>query len=186
MKPTFFARPEDFRAWLEKHHHTAGEILVGFYKKSSGRPSIDWPESVDEALCFGWIDGVRRSLGAEAYTIRFTPRRPGSIWSAINIAKVEKLKKQGRMQAAGLTAYARRSEHKSRIYSYEQSDEPVFDAASARTFKANKTAWSFFCNQPPGYRRQMMRRVINAKQTATRARRLEKLIEACENGRRLA
>jgi uncharacterized protein YdeI (YjbR/CyaY-like superfamily) len=184
VKPTFFATPAAFRAWLKKNHKTADELLVGFYKKGSGKPSIDWPQSVDEALCFGWIDGVRRSLGDDAYTIRFTPRRPGSNWSAINIAKVAELTKQGRMQPAGLEAFARRSEAKSRIYSYEQKDEPVFDPALGRKFKANRKAWEFFCGLPPAYRRGETRWVHSAKHDETRWRRLDKLIAACESGRR--
>ena len=185
VKPTFFPTPAAFRAWLEKHHKTAPELLVGFYKKDSGRPSITWPESVDEALCFGWIDGVRKSLGRDAYTIRFTPRRPGSNWSAINIAKVAALKKQKRMQPAGLAAFAKRSEIKSRVYSYEQTDEPIFEPALLERFKANKKAWEFFCGRPPGYRRLHTRWVSRAKQRETRVRRLDKLIDACESGKRV-
>jgi uncharacterized protein YdeI (YjbR/CyaY-like superfamily) len=185
MTPTFFETPAKFRAWLKKHHKTAGELIVGFYKRGSGRPSITWPESVDEALCFGWIDGVRRSHGADAYTIRFTPRRATSVWSAINIAKVAELTRQKRMQPAGLAAFEKRSEKKSRIYSYEQTDEPLLEPALEKKFKANKRAWAFFQAQPPGYRRQMMRRVTSAAQPATRLRRLDKLIASCKSGHRL-
>jgi uncharacterized protein YdeI (YjbR/CyaY-like superfamily) len=185
MKPRFFPTPAAFRAWLQKHHQTAGELLVGFYKRDCGKPSITWPESVDEALCFGWIDGVRRNYAPDAYTIRFTPRRPTSIWSAINIAKVAALTTQKRMQPAGLAAFAKRSEAKSRIYSYEQKDDAVFEPAHEKQFKARKQAWAFFQAQPPGYRRQMTRRVTNARQPETRQRRLDKLIAACERGRRL-
>src|SRR3954447_16770660 len=119
-EPTFFETPEAFRAWLERHHAEAGELTVGYYKKGTGRQSITWPESVDEALCYGWIDGVRRSLGAESYTIRFTPRRPGSTWSKVNIGRVQVLVEQGRMKPAGLAAFEARSEEKSGIYSFEQ------------------------------------------------------------------
>jgi len=184
MKPTFFPRPAAFRAWLKKHHKTAPELIVGFYKKDSGKPSITWPEAVDEALCFGWIDGVRKSVGADAYTIRLTPRRPGSNWSAINIAKVAELTKQKRMQLAGVAAFAKRTEAKSRIYSYEQIGTPPFPPALEKRFKAKKKAWDFFWRQPPGYRKQFTRWVSGAKQEETRFRRLDKLMAACESGRR--
>ena len=184
MKPTFFATPAAFRAWLKKNHKTADELIVGFYKKSSGKPSIDWPQSVDEALCFGWIDGIRRSLGDDAYTIRFTPRRPGSNWSAINIARMAELTRLKRVQPAGLAAFAKRTEAKSRIYHYEQKDEPIFDPALAKIFKANKKAWAFFGALPPAYRKGETRWVHEAKQEATRLRRLDKLMAACESGRR--
>ncbi len=121
VKPTFFDTPESFRRWLEEHHETARELHVGFHKVASGRGGITWPQSVDEALCFGWIDGVRRSLGPDAYTIRFTPRRPVSTWSAVNIARVEVLTAEGRMRPAGERAAAARREERSRIYSYEQA-----------------------------------------------------------------
>jgi uncharacterized protein YdeI (YjbR/CyaY-like superfamily) len=182
-KPTFFPTPAGFRAWLKKHHKTAPEIIVGFYRKDSGKPSISWPEAVDEALCFGWIDGVRRKVSDIAYSNRFTPRRPGSNWSAINIAKVAALTKQKRMQAAGLAAFEKRTEAKSRIYGYEQTDEPVFEPALLKRFKANKKAWEFFCGRPPGYRKQHIRWVSHARQLETRLRRLDKLITACESGR---
>lgn len=182
--PQFFPTPAAFRAWLKKHHQTADELIVGFYKKGSGKPSIDWPQSVDEALCFGWIDGIRRSLGDDAYTIRFTPRRKGSNWSAINIARMAELTKLKRVQPAGLAAFALREEAKSRIYHYEQKDEPVFDPALATTFKANKKAWAFFCGLPPAYRKGETRWVHSAKQETTRLRRLDKLMAACQSGRR--
>lgn len=185
MKPTFFATPGAFRAWLKKHHKTADELLVGFYRKDSGTPSITWPESVDEALCFGWIDGIRKKVNDKAYAIRFTPRRPGSIWSAINIAKVGELTKQKRMQAAGVAAFAKRTELKSRVYAYEQKDAATFDGSFEKTFRANKKAWVFFHAQAPYYRRLMTRWVASAKQPETRQRRLDKLIAACESGRRL-
>jgi len=185
VPPTFFATPAAFRAWLKKNHKSAGELIVGFYKKGSGKPSITWPESVDEALCFGWIDGVRRNCGDDAYSIRFTPRRPASIWSAINIAKVAELTTQKRMQPAGLAAFAKRTDAKSRIYNYEQKEDAILEPALAGMFKAKRKAWAFFEAQPPGYRRQMIRRVATAKQPETRRRRLEMLIAACESGRRL-
>jgi uncharacterized protein YdeI (YjbR/CyaY-like superfamily) len=185
MKPIFFATPAALRAWLKKHHKTEDELYVGLYKKGSGKPSITWPEVVDEVLCFGWIDGVRKTINNEAYTNRITPRRPGSNWSAINIARVEELTRLKRMRPEGLAAFARRTEAKSRIYTYEQQDEATFDKAFEKKFKANKTAWGFFQKQAPWYRRLMTRWVGNAKQEETRIRRLDKLIAACESGKRL-
>lgn len=185
MKPTFFPTPSAFRAWLQKHHKTEQELLVGFYKKGSGKPSITWPESVDEALCFGWIDGVRRSHGEDAYTIRFTPRRPTSIWSAVNIARVAELTKRKRMRAAGLAAFAKRTSEKSGIYSYEQRHTVEFEPSIEKRFRANRAAWTFFAAQPPGYRRNIIRYVCSAAQEDTRLRRLDKVMAACESGRRL-
>jgi uncharacterized protein YdeI (YjbR/CyaY-like superfamily) len=183
VKPTFFATPAAFRAWLKKHHKAADELLVGFYRKDCGKPSITWPESVDEALCFGWIDGIRKKVTDEAYTIRFTPRRAGSNWSAINIAKVEELTKEKRMQAAGLAAFAKRTEAKSRIYSYERVSGAI-EKSLEKKFKANKKAWAFFEAQPPYYRKVMIGWVNGAKQEETRLRRLDKLMTACESGKR--
>jgi uncharacterized protein YdeI (YjbR/CyaY-like superfamily) len=149
MKPTFFKTQAGFRRWLEKHHESSKELLVGFYKKGSGRPSINWPESVDEALCFGWIDGVRKRIDDVSYTIRFTPRRPASIWSAVNIKRVHELIDQGLVRPAGLKAFEARKEYRSGIYSYEQRSEK-FPDAYAKPFKKNKEAWAFFQAQPPG------------------------------------
>jgi len=185
VKPTFFATPIAFRAWFKKHHKTAGELLVGFYRKASGRPTMTWSESVDEALCFGWIDGVGKKVNDEAYCIRFTPRRSSSTWSAINIDKVAQLTKEGRMQPAGVLAFEQRSEARSRIYAHEQKEAAVFEPALEKLFKARKAAWRFFCEQPPYYRKQMTHRVCSAKQESTRLRRLDKLMAACESGRRL-
>jgi len=184
MKPTFFETPAAFRAWLKKHHQTAGELIVGFYRKDSGRKSMTWQQAVDEALCFGWIDGIRRKHSDIAYSNRFTPRRPRSNWSAINIARVEELTRQGKMTAAGLAAFQTRSEARSRIYHYEQADVPSFDTALEKIFKANKPAWAFFLTLPPYYRKGETRWVNGAKQAATRRRRLDKLMAACESGRR--
>ena len=185
MKPVFFETPAAFRAWLRKHHNTADEIIVGFYRKDSGKKSVTWSEAVDEAICFGWIDGIRRKHSDIAYSNRFTPRRPASNWSAINIAKVAELTRLKRMQPAGIAAFERRTEAKSRVYSYEQKDEPVFDPQLAKIFKSNKKAWDFFCRGlSPYYRKLETRWVHGAKQDATRLRRLGKLIEACENRRR--
>jgi len=184
VKPTFFETPAAFRAWLKKNHKTADELIVGFYRKDSGKASITWLQAVDEALCFGWIDGIRRKHSEVAYSNRFTPRRPRSNWSAINIGRVEELTRLKRMQPAGLAAFAKRTEAKSRIYSYEQKDEAIFDPALGKIFKANKKAWEFFRTLPPYYRKGEIRWVHGAKQEATRLRRLEKLIAVCESGRR--
>ncbi|HYB95279.1 MAG TPA: YdeI/OmpD-associated family protein [Vicinamibacterales bacterium] len=184
MKPTFFETAAQFRAWLEKHHQTADEIIVGFYRKDSGKPSITWSEAVDEALCFGWIDGIRRKHSDIAYSNRFTPRRPNSNWSAINIAKVEQLTREGRMRPAGLAAFEKRKASRSRVYSYEQKDDPEWLPHLLKKFKANKRAWTFFQGLPPYYRRGETRWINSAKQEETRLRRLDKVMAACESGRR--
>jgi uncharacterized protein YdeI (YjbR/CyaY-like superfamily) len=183
--PRFFATPAAFRAWLDAYHERESELLVGFYKKGSGRPSITWPESVDEALCYGWIDGVRRSLGDESYTIRFTPRSPGSIWSNVNMAKVAALLEAGRMMPAGRTAWERRDPNKSGIYLFERSDAVAFDPEAERRFKRSRGAWAFFQAQPPGYRRLATYYVTRAKRPETRERRLAALIECSARGERL-
>lgn len=183
--PVFFATPADFRRWLEQHHASAPELLVGYRKLGSGLPSMTWSESVDEALCFGWIDGVRRRLDDTAYTIRFTPRRRGSIWSAVNVAKIEALIAQGRMQPAGLAAFAARDEKKTAIYSFEQERPAELSAAELWVLKKNKPAWVFFQAVPPGYRQVVTHWVVSAKKHETRARRLEQLIQACAEGRKL-
>ena len=139
--PRFFATPAAFRAWLHANHARETELTVGFHKKDSGKPSITWPESVDEALCYGWIDSVRRALDADSYTIRFTPRKPTSIWSNVNIAKVNALLQAGRMMPAGLAAWERRSPDKSGVYSFERQEAAAFDAASQRLFRRNGPAW---------------------------------------------
>lgn len=184
MAPTFFKKPDDFRAWLVKHHQTHKELLVGFYKKDSGKPSMNWPESVDEALCYGWIDGVRKSLDDISYTIRFTPRKTTSIWSLVNIKKVQVLTSEGRMQEAGIQAFAARKESKSGIYAFEQTPA-VLPEAFVKIFRKNKAAWSFFQAQPPSYRKTLVWWVISAKQEATRKSRLDKLIEASGQSLRL-
>src|SRR5713101_2255210 len=184
-KPTFFPTPSDFRAWFESHHDKFQELFVGFHKKSSGKPSITWPESVDAALCFGWIDGVRKSIDDTSYTIRFTPRRPTSTWSAINIKRVQQLKKMGLMHAAGLKAFASRSAKKSAIYSYEQRKNPKFTREQEKQFRANKTAWEFFRSQAPWYQRVTTYWVISAKREETKIKRLSLLIENSQNQRSL-
>ena len=176
---TFFATPLAFRKWLAKNHTKETELLVGYYKVGSGKPSITWPQSVDEALCFGWIDGVRKSIDAESYSIRFTPRKSTSIWSAINIKKIEELTKAGLMMPAGEKAFAMRKEHKSKIYSYEK--EPVdLSPVYEKQFKKNKTAWNFFTAQAPWYKRVMIHWIMSAKQEKTNVSRLEKAISLCE------
>ncbi len=184
-KPTFFPTPADFRAWLQAHHDKFQELLVGFYKKDSGRPSITWPESVQVALCFGWIDGVRKSLNDTSYTIRFTPRKPTSTWSSININLVRKLTKQGLMHPAGLKAFAARNAKKSGIYSYEQRKNPKFTREQEKQFRDNKTAWEFFRSQAPWYQRVTTYWVISAKREETKIKRLSLLIENSQNQRSL-
>ena len=183
--PTYFATPATFRRWLEAHHETAAELLVGYYKKGSGKPSITWPESVDEALCFGWIDGVRRSLGAEAYAIRFTPRKPTSIWSAVNVANVARLTADGRMRPAGLRAFAARTAEKTGVYSFERTDAAKLTVEQDRALRANRKAAAFFAAQAPWYRRAAIHWVTSAKQPATRERRLQQLIADSAAGRNI-
>ena len=181
----FFATAAGFRRWLARNAHRAGELVVGFRKVDSGLPSMTWPESVDEALCFGWIDGVRKRVDETAYQIRFTPRQPGSTWSAVNIARAERLIADGRMQPAGLAAFARRLEEKSRVYSYEQDEAASLTAAEARAFRRDKAAWRYFEAAPPGYRKTVLHWIGSARRPATRERRLAKLIAACAAGKRL-
>jgi uncharacterized protein YdeI (YjbR/CyaY-like superfamily) len=184
MKPTFFASPSGFRKWLEKNHEKETELLVGFYKVDSGKKSMTWPQSVDEALCFGWIDGVRKSMGEDSYTIRFTPRKPGSNWSSINIKKMEELVKKGLVHPAGLAAYGKRQENKSRIYAYEKA--PVtLSPAYLKKLKSNKKAWDFFSGQAPSYQKVINHWIMSAKQTTTQESRLDRLIEASSRQKRL-
>ncbi len=183
MKPLFFSTPGRFRAWLRRHHDSHDELLVGFYKVGSGRPSMTWPESVDEALCFGWIDGVRRSLDEESYTIRFTPRRPGSTWSAVNIRKVEALISAGRMEAPGLARWKEREEGNSRIYSYEQRRGATLEGDALEAIQSVPNAWAYFQSQPPWYRRTASFWVTSARKPETRQRRLETLIADSAAGR---
>ena len=181
----FFASPAEFRKWLHANHAKAQELWVGFYKKGSGRASITWPESVDEALCVGWIDGIRKTLDAQSYVIRFTPRKPQSTWSAVNIARVSELQREGRMLPAGRAAFARRTDDKSAIYSYEQRKTATLDEAAERQFRANTKAWEFFNAQPPWYRRTAIYKVISAKREETRMKRLAALIADSAAGRRI-
>jgi uncharacterized protein YdeI (YjbR/CyaY-like superfamily) len=184
LSPKFFPTPSAFRKWLAANHAKAKELSVGFYKKDSGRPSITWPESVDEALCFGWIDGVRRRVDDESYQIRFSPRRRTSIWSAVNIRNAEKLIREKRMQPAGRKAYAARKEYRSGIYSYEQRSAELVEPYAAK-LKRNKTAWQFFQSQPPSYRKLINWWIVSAKREETRLKRLERLIQFSANGQRL-
>ncbi len=184
-KPTFFPTPSDFRAWFEARHDKFRELLVGFYKKDSGKPSITWPESVQVALCFGWIDGVRKSIDETSYMIRFTPRKPTSTWSAINIKSVQELTKKGLMHPAGLKAFAARDEKKSAIYSYEQRNSARFTCEQAKQFRSNKVAWEFFRSQAPWYQRVTTFWVISAKREETKLKRLSELIGHSQNRRTL-
>jgi uncharacterized protein YdeI (YjbR/CyaY-like superfamily) len=186
MKPRFFKSPSAWRAWLEKNHDTAREVLVGFHKKGSGKPSLTWPESVDEALCFGWIDGVRKRIDDTSYTIRFTPRGPGSVWSSTNIKRAKELADLGLMRPSGRAAFDARKGDRSGIYSYEQRKDVKLDPAGQRAFKANPKAWDFFRSTAPSYQRTAIWWVVSGKQEATRARRLAKLIDESARGRTLA
>jgi uncharacterized protein YdeI (YjbR/CyaY-like superfamily) len=181
MKPKFFKTPAEFRKWLEANHAATQELLVGFYKKSSGEPSITWPESVDEALCFGWIDGVRKNLDEIRYTIRFTPRKTVSIWSAVNIKRVEELSSRGLMQPAGLKAYEARRENKSGIYSYEQRSHTLPEPYET-PLRQNQGAWDFYQSRPPSYRKAASWWVVSAKKEETRLKRLKQLIEYSAKG----
>jgi len=183
-KPTYFATEADFRIWLKANHESAPELLVGFWKKGTGKPSIDWPQARDQALCFGWIDGVRRSLGEDAYTIRFTPRRKGSIWSKVNVERFEALTAAGLMTPQGERAYEE-NKHKSGLYSYEKPLASL-DAGETKQFRKSKKAWAYWESQPPGYCKLVLNWITTAKRPETRAKRLAMLIEDCSAGRRIA
>jgi|SRR5215469_4370168 len=184
MKPNFFKSGNEFRGWLEKNHDKQQEFLLGFYKKASGKGGITYQEALDEALAFGWIDGVRKSLGEASYTIRFTPRKPKSIWSMVNIKRVGELTKLGRMRAPGLKAFEGRDLKRAQLYSYERKTSKL-DGELEKRLKASEKAWEFFQAQPAGYQRVISWWVISAKQEDTRFRRLERLIKDSENGRRV-
>ncbi len=181
MTPTFFQTQNVFREWLEANHLTETELFVGFYKVNSGKPSMTWSESVDQALCFGWIDGVKYSIDIESYKIRFTPRKKTSIWSAVNIRKVENLIEQGLMKSAGLESFKNRTESKSKIYAFEK-EEVLFPPELEALFKANKPAWEYFQSLAPTYRKPSSNWVMSAKQEATRLKRLLELIADSESG----
>jgi uncharacterized protein YdeI (YjbR/CyaY-like superfamily) len=185
MAATFFETQYEFRKWLEKHHQKETELIVGFYKVDSGKPSMTWSQSVDQALCFGWIDGVRKSIDKESYSIRFTPRRRNSIWSAININKVEELTKAGLMKPAGLKAFSLWTENKSTAYSYEKGSVAL-DLKYEKQFRENKTAWDFFLKQAPSYRKAITHWIMSARQEKTRQSRLEKTIKESENQKRVS
>lgn len=180
---TFFATPEDWRAWLETHHASVPELSVGFWKKDTGKPSITWPQSVDEALCFGWIDGVRHRIDEEAYRIRFTPRRPGGIWSQVNVKRFAELKAEGRITPAGQAAYDV-GKDRTRVYSYERETD-LFTVEEIARFQSQGDAWARFEAFPAGYRKVAIHRVTSAKGRDTRARRLDILIDATARGFRL-
>ncbi|MEM7231900.1 MAG: YdeI/OmpD-associated family protein [Planctomycetota bacterium] len=183
-EPVFFAFPDDFRAWLENHHTTSDHLWVGYYKKATKRPSVTWEETVEEALCYGWIDGIRKSLGAESYMIRFTPRNPASIWSQRNIDLAERLTEEGRMKAEGRAAFAFKDEHPDSGYAASKLDGSLTDAMVAR-FQETEAAWEFYQEQPSGYRRNAARWVTSAKRESTQARRLEALIDDSANRLRI-
>jgi uncharacterized protein YdeI (YjbR/CyaY-like superfamily) len=177
----YFKTPSEWRNWLEEFHDKAIELLVGFYKKGSGKPSITWPESVDEALCFGWIDGVRKGVDEERYTIRFTPRKKSSIWSAVNIKRVGELTEAGLMRPTGLAAFEKRKLEKSVIYSHEQKDKIVeLDEESEQKLRSNPAAWDFFQSQAPSYRKAVIWWVLSAKREETKLKRLATLIQDSE------
>jgi uncharacterized protein YdeI (YjbR/CyaY-like superfamily) len=193
----YFSSPEEFRAWLEEHHQAQTEVWVGYWKKATGKPSLTWSQAVDQALCFGWIDGVLRRVDDERHVQRFTPRKPTSNWSAINIAKVEQLRAEGLMRPAGEAAFARRRdaseavtsaqrEAESGIYSYEQRDKAALDPQQEERFRANAAAWENFMAMPPSYRKMALWWVVSAKRPETRERRLGTLIEDSAADRRLA
>lgn len=184
MAATFFSTQAAFRNWLEKNHTKESELLVGFYKVHSGKASMTWPQSVDQALCFGWIDGVRKSINEESYSIRFTPRKQASIWSAINIRKVEELTSAGLMKPAGQRAFECRTEHKSRVYSHEK-ETVLLHPNYELQFKKNKIAWKFFNEQAPSYRKVMTHWIMNAKQEKTQLSRLEKTIQISGEQKRM-
>ncbi len=183
MTPRFFKTRSEFRKWLEKNHATKKELFVGFYKKKSGKPSITYSEALDEALCFGWIDGVRKSISEDAYTNRFSPRTSKSNWSNVNIRHVERLKKLGLMSPAGLAAYALRDPKRTGVYSFENAPRQ-FAPALKKVFRANQLAWQFFEQQPPSFKRLSVHYVMSAKKEDTRKRRLEKLIASSARGER--
>ena len=181
MTPTFFSNQSEFRKWLDKNHKKEAILLVGFYKAESGKPSMTWSQSVDEALCFGWIDGVRKSIDKDSYQIRFTQRKPTSIWSAVNIRKIEELTKQGLMKPAGIASFENRIEKKSKIYSYENK-EAIFPTDLELQFKSNKKAWNYFQTLAPSYRKPSINWVMSARQETTKLKRLKELIKDSEAG----
>jgi uncharacterized protein YdeI (YjbR/CyaY-like superfamily) len=187
VEPQFFETSSEFRSWLRANHAKAQEIYVGIYKNRTRKTSITWPESVAQALCFGWIDGVRRKLDDDRYSVRFTPRRPGSTWSAVNIRLVAQLESSGQMTKPGRAAFHRRTEARSRTYSYEQSIvvDAQLDKPRSRQFQRNKAAWEFFESLPPSYRKKVLWWVMSAKGDDTKDRRFKRLVDSCAAGKRL-
>jgi uncharacterized protein YdeI (YjbR/CyaY-like superfamily) len=179
----FFATPAELRDWLDEHHQTADDLIVGAWKKSTGKPSLTWPEIVEEALCVGWIDSIRRSVPGDGWTIRLTPRRKRSIWSAVNVAKVAELRAAGRMRPAGEAAFAARRADRTAIYSFEQPGEPMLAADEEARFRAERAAWDWFSAKSPSFRKQALHWVISAKRPETRERRLATLIADSAAGR---
>lgn len=186
MPPIFFATPADLRAWFAANATMKQELVVGYYKKGSGKPSVTWPESVDEALCVGWIDSVRHSIDADSYMIRFTPRKPRSIWSAVNIKRVQALTKEGRMTPAGLAAFEVRADERSAIYAHEQRHSASLSVAEEKQFEANKAAWAWFQAKPPSYQKNALYWVVSVKKEETRQKRLVTLIDDCAHRRNIA
>ncbi len=184
MLPIFFENAIEFRKWLEKNHKSETELLVGFYKVSTGKPTMTWSESVDQALCFGWIDGVRKSLDKDSYTIRFTPRKTTSIWSVVNIKKIEELTKNNLMQEAGITAFEKRKEEKSKVYSFESEAKELSEPLE-KIFKKELNAWTFFNEQAPFYKKAIIHWIVTAKQEKTQLSRLEKVIQASKEQKRI-
>lgn len=184
MEPLFFPGQKEFREWLKKNHSTEKELIVGYYKRETGKPSMTWSESVDQALCFGWIDGIRRNIDHESFCIRFTPRRPGSNWSRINIRKVEELQNAGLMTRAGFELFNNRKDKEGDSYSYENLPANL-STEMEKLFRKNKIAWSFFEKQPPSYRKVRIYWINSAKQPETKLNRLNKLIDSSEQGKRL-
>ncbi len=183
-EPLYFETPAALRAWFKKNHVKATELLLGYWKVDSGQPSVTWPQSVDEALCVGWIDGVRKRIDDQRYTIRFTPRKATSVWSQINVQRVPELVAEGRMQPAGLAVFEARGEKHQRGYSFSDRAEHL-PPAYVQAMKANPAAWTYFDRQPPGYKRAAIHWVTSAKQEATQQKRLATLIEDSAAGRRL-
>jgi uncharacterized protein YdeI (YjbR/CyaY-like superfamily) len=183
--PVFFPTPAKFRAWLRRHHAKKKELWVGYYHKKTGKPTMTWSDSVDEALCYGWIDGIRKSHAEGAYKIRFTPRKPTSVWSNINIAKVAALTTAGRMMPAGIAAFAQRKADKSGIASFERTEPAQLEPAMEKAFRRNKGAWTYFQSQAPYYRRLATHYVVSAKKEETRQRRFENLLAYSGKGERL-
>jgi uncharacterized protein YdeI (YjbR/CyaY-like superfamily) len=184
-EPIFFESPEEFYAWLDEHHESASEVYVGYWKKHTGRPSLTWSQAVDQALCFGWIDTRVNRIDDDRHMQRFTPRKPGSNWSNINIEKMQKLTEAGLVKPAGLAAFEKRRDDRTGVYSFERSEQAQLEPEQEERFKANAGAWEFFQSQAPWYRRTAIHLVTSAKKPETRERRLNQLIEDSAAGRRL-